>query len=178
MSAIGGHAARAVVEIGRGGTKLLLTMRTALLLVKWSNPILGVQPCVVDKGICLRPCVKHAPVNGALVRDSRIGVDDLLIQKLIVGGHLHLLVLRMDRSHVVEVGRLLEESLITVFAGVSELRHVAFHVVEHRVLALEGLVAVLVLADKVASGILNILESHCKSVVSDISQPTRGHFNF
>jgi hypothetical protein len=35
-----------------------------------------------------------------------------------------------------------------------------------------------VLADKVASGILNILESHCKSVVSDISQPTRGHFNF
>jgi hypothetical protein len=139
-----------MVEIGSGGTKLLLTMRTSLLLVKWSNPVLGMQPCIVDKSIRLCPCVKLAPIDRALIRDPRIGVYDLLIEKFVIGGNLDLLIIRMDRRHVVKKGRLLEESLITVFAGISELRHVAFHVVEHRVLALEGLVAVLVLADKLA----------------------------
>jgi len=114
----------------------------------------------VDKGICLRPCLKWATRNGALETDPRIWVDDLLIDHIVTGGHLDLIGLRVGGGHVVKKGRLLNEPLLAVFARVGEVLHMPLHVIVHGVLTCEALATILLLADKLTLGVLDVFHCH------------------
>lgn len=114
----------------------------------------------MDKGICLRPCLKWAPRNGTLETDPSVGVNDLLVDHIVVGGHLDLIGLWVDGRHVVKKGRLLNEPLLAVFAGVGEVLHVPLHVIVHGVLTCEALATILLLADKLTLGVLDVFHCH------------------
>lgn len=114
----------------------------------------------MDERIGLRACVERAAVNGALERDTRVGVDDLLVDHLVVGDDLYLICLRVDRGHVMKEGRLLHEPLLTVFATVGEILLVPLHVVVHGVLASKTLPAPLLLADELTVVVLHVFHSH------------------
>jgi len=93
-----------MIEVGRRRAELLLTLRTPLLLTKGWNPVLSVEAGIVDKSIRLSPCFKGATRNGALETDPCIGVDNLLVEKVIIGSHLNLIAFRVNCRHVMEEG--------------------------------------------------------------------------
>jgi len=66
----------------------------------------------------------------------------------------------MDSRHVMKEGALLDEALVAISTGVSELVAVAHDVVIHRVLACAGLVAALVAANEEPVGVLGVLNWH------------------
>jgi len=85
--------------------------------------------------------------------------------------------LRMNRRHVVEIGRLLEESLITVLASIIKLLHVALHVIVHGILVLLCHAASFVLANKETICVLGILNCHIELLVEYLKS-RMCYFNF
>ena len=78
---------------------------------------------------------------------------------------------------VMQKGRLLDEAFFTLSAGIGELTSMTLHVVVHCVLARKSLAAVLVLAHKVASSVLDVIESHPCNFLLLFKIQTRA-FNF
>jgi len=163
-----------VVKIRCNRTKRLLARSTALLpIVSW-NPVLRVQPRVVNERICLGARYVVAARALELLPDVRVLHRRLLVKRNInnVG---------VQCRHVVKKCRLLNKAPRAVLALVGKvllgLSSVALDVIVHSVLLLERTSTILVLAHKVPSSVFYVIDGHLCNP-SDILKLAPCDFNF
>jgi len=140
-----------------------------------SNPSIGIHNLVGHRRLSIfnSSNVVELIINNTIVM---IGVRNLssLIMVAVLVARLRVPTYRSNCSKLVVVhsrlvmqkGRLLNKALITLSASVSKLTGMTLHVVVHCVLARKSLAAVLVLAHKVASSVLDVIESHLVTLVT------------